>query len=183
MTYPTLKQLLEAPMSPDGDTLESAVESIKQSMGDLLDFHDADLDEKGYVSVSAGYAGGTGDISARDGKVSVSYVMTEDQCKTYADDTGHKVADFKKEVVDEFKSAAESAGFQLLGLDTENGLHLSAAWGSKAAPSQSATPSAKYDPQQAYFDRMTPASRSMYSARKNHQFADDIGGSSSNYRF
>lgn len=45
-----------------------------------------------------------------------------------------------------------------------------------------ATPPKKYDPRQAYYDRMTPAARSGLAARRNHQFSSDIGGSSSNYR-
>jgi hypothetical protein len=41
----------------------------------------------------------------------------------------------------------------------------------------------KYDPKQEYFNRMTPTARSAYNRRQSHQFANSIGGDSSNYRF
>jgi hypothetical protein len=36
---------------------------------------------------------------------------------------------------------------------------------------------------QRYLDTLTPISRSRYEQRQYHQFADSIGGCSSNYRF
>ncbi len=48
-------------------------------------------------------------------------------------------------------------------------------------PQQSSS-SSKYDPKQAYQDRMTPAAKSRQHAISNHQFRNSIGGDSSNYR-
>ncbi len=50
----------------------------------------------------------------------------------------------------------------------------------KVAPIAGATP--RYDPKQAYQDRMTPAAKSRQHAISNHQFRNSIGGDSSNYR-
>lgn len=52
----------------------------------------------------------------------------------------------------------------------------------KAKPVPAASSQPKYDPQQAYYDRMTPAAKSRQRAISNHQFSNSIGGDSSNYR-
>lgn len=41
----------------------------------------------------------------------------------------------------------------------------------------------RYDPQQAYFDRMNSTQRANLGRRQQHQFADSIGGCSANYRW
>lgn len=41
----------------------------------------------------------------------------------------------------------------------------------------------QYNPQQEYFNRMNSTQQRRYSDRQKHQFADSIGGCSSNYRF
>ena len=40
----------------------------------------------------------------------------------------------------------------------------------------------RYDPQQAYLDRQTPAWHARQARISQHQFASDIGGCSANYR-
>ena len=40
----------------------------------------------------------------------------------------------------------------------------------------------RYDPQQAYYDRQTPAARARAARISQHQFASDIGGCAANYR-
>lgn len=49
-------------------------------------------------------------------------------------------------------------------------------------------PEDEYDPRreqerQRYLNSLTPTGRSLYRARQSHQFADSIGGCSSNYKF
>lgn len=41
----------------------------------------------------------------------------------------------------------------------------------------------RYDPRDAYYQRMNSTQRSNMAARAGHQFADSIGGCSSNYRY
>lgn len=41
----------------------------------------------------------------------------------------------------------------------------------------------KYDPKSAYFERMNSVQLRNHRERQSHQFADSIGGCSSNYRY
>ena len=40
----------------------------------------------------------------------------------------------------------------------------------------------RYDPRASYYNRMNTTQKRGLSARRNHKFADSIGGCSSNYR-
>lgn len=186
MPYQALKSLLESEHHAS-DT--EAADAFRQASGDLIDWGDSDV-KVNYASVSAGYGGGTADLDLQGDTVKASYVMTEDECETYAGDFGgdtDPVKQFKDEIVAEFKSAAKEAGFEMTSTEVTNGLHLSAIWRSKneVVATQSRTPISigrDYDPQQAYFDRMTPARRSMEARRRSHQFPHQ-GGHDANYKF
>jgi hypothetical protein len=87
----------------------------------------------------------------------------------------------------ELQSIAKEAGFEVTRHAAHDGITFEAVWrgpaSKKSEPVRNVSGSSgRYDPEQAYRDRMTPAARSRESMIRGSQFGSTFGGDDSNYK-
>ena len=181
MTYPTLNHLLESTPS-----LDDRIDRVMLEFGELFDLEGKTLNDEGTIVVDAGHAGGMCTINTweepNSAAIEVYVHVPQESCDAYSEDVDRNDPHhYKRLMKSSLELAARNSGLTVTESDFENGITFQAKWTNKKAPE---TPrpqvmAARYNPEQAYIDRMTPSARAAWGRRQGHEH---VGGHDANYK-